>query len=215
MLNDTGRQELLENEHFLTELIAARKSTDSKPWWESQGLWATLGALVVGLTTLFGNYLIQDKQKTREVALARLDFELKQNRDFLAETADLIGRVLTAAEDQLWLAEGYLDTSPTERKQLVAQINAVDKEWRGGQESVTFFFQLYYGNNDGLPKAWEAARDAVSKVWSCSEGIYIDNLKAKAPPKSCSVEVAMAHSKWRAVAGALAKDYTSRLERVH
>jgi hypothetical protein len=218
MLDDTERQGLLENERFLTELVATRNLTYSKPWWESQGLWATIGALVVGLTTILGNYLIQDKQKTREVTLARLDFELKQNRSFLDGTTRLIGRVLSAADDMLWLADGNLDKSKGEHKKLVDSINAADREWRDGQVAISFLFSLYYGDNETLPAAWKVARDAVKDAWSCSEHVYMKNysktIKTKAPPDGCSAKLVAAEAKWQALALPLAKDYPRRLARI-
>src|ERR1017187_2710434 len=112
MLDDSDRQELLKNERFLTSLLAARQLTASKPWWEAQGLWGPIGALVVGRTTIVGNYITQATEKTREIALSRQDSELKQNRDFLIKTASLVGRVFTAMEDERDIAAGTLDAVP-------------------------------------------------------------------------------------------------------
>lgn len=203
---------MLATERFITELLTARKGTDSKRWWESQGLWAIVGSLVVGLSTILGNYVIQDKQKTRDFALARLDFELKRNREFFAETAGLVGRVLTAAEDQLTIAEGKLDDSLAERKQVVDQVNVTDREWRVAQTSVAFFFQLYYGSNDALPVAWANASQALNAAWRCSEGVYYEHLQAKAPSSACAAELEAARVKWQAIALPLAEDYAKRLK---
>jgi hypothetical protein len=212
MLDDSDRQELLKNERFLTSLLAARQLTASKPWWESQGLWATIGALVVGLTTIVGNYITQDTEKTREIALSRQDSELKQNRDFLIKTASLVGRVFTAMEDELDIAAGTLDAVPKERTKVHDRINAVDKDWRDGQASITFLFQLYYSADSAVPKAWEAARHAVADAWKCSDNAYLTSSTSVAQRDSCSALTATARAQWEAVATLLASDYARRVQ---
>lgn len=135
-----------------------------------------LGAVV---TAVLGNWvigLVQDRNKTRELAREAYKQHLAAQAQVIERTYNLIGRVIATSEDLLDITAP--EFSPLyfrgkERERVIAQktkvreqFNEVNQEWRREKQSLGFLVSYYH---DGLPDLATLWRDVVSKLDTYSE----------------------------------------------
>ena len=81
MLNESEKQEALEQEHFIADILKIRKEPEDKnKWWKEAGIVSAVTAVVTVAVTTFGAGYMQTRLKSQDVALARQEVRLNQTR---------------------------------------------------------------------------------------------------------------------------------------
>lgn len=175
---DALRDELLEQEKFVAEILKLRKPKER--WWNSSPLLTGLVAIVSIVVSSFATIQTQRAAKNNEFAVAQRSELLTERRKLLYELATLAAQVQKATQDRLLFARGVYDNLPEpERKSLLDSANAVDDRWNVAAKSNEVLLMTLYGNGTGIPDRWRVARDSLQAYVTCVETSYKTHLNSK------------------------------------
>lgn len=156
-------------------VAAPGSSHPPRRWWASVLSSSTTSVLLGAIVTaILGNWvigLVQDRNKTRELAREAYKQHLEAQARLIERTYTLISGVLTTSEDLLDITGPDFDPlhfRGKERERVIQQktsvrehFNRVNEEWRHDRQSLGFLLSYYH---DGLPNLTLLWRDVVMKL---------------------------------------------------
>ena len=210
MLTEGQKQEVLEQEKFVTDLLRLRRRpAEQKKWWTSPGITSGLTAVLTVAVTTFATYYMQARLKSQEDLLARQDVRLNQTREAMITVYDLLATLLKGTEDRTKIASGQYDAlSDPVLKAIVDETNAIDARWRRDREMTEASVYLYFGDTE--VKRWKQARGDLQRYADCAEQIFVASQGKRARANACEQERLDAVSSFAALRDALIAAYLKK-----
>ncbi len=213
MLSESEKNELLEHEKLVGEILKIRSPADpAESWWNSPHVTTAVAAVLTVAVTTIATIYSQTKLKASEYALARQDVRLNQTRETMIGVYDLLANLLKGTEDRAKMAAGLYDMLPDSMLAgIVNETNAIDARWRRERETVEAAVYLYFGDSQTTVAQWRTTRAAMQGYADCAEQIYVRYLATRAPADACAKEQRAAESAFAGLRDALIKAYLGRL----
>lgn len=213
MLGEGEKNELLEHEKLVGEILRIRGASEAdEHWWDSPHVTSALAAVLTVAVTTIATFYSQTKLKAGEYALARQETRLNQTREAMIGVYDLLANVLKGTEDRAKMAAGLYDLLPDSMLlSIVNETNAIDARWRRERETVEASVYLYFGDSEPTVVQWVTTRTAMQAYADCAEQVYVRYLTTRAPPDACAAEQRAAQLEVARLRDALIKSYLRRL----
>lgn len=186
-------EQFLEHEEFVNKLYEVRYPREVKRWWDSPFLSSLVTVIVTATLTIGGGYLAQMSTKNQEMRVARLEQHRNKRQESIISIYSLLAKIIKAADDRVYLAEGNLDNKLSEKdmKAIVDTTNVADADWRLNRDTMEMNIYLYYGNHQSILESWKYLRFSIQKYWDKAEMIYINNEGESVAPQGVCKEEAI------------------------
>ncbi len=214
MLTDGEKQQALEQEKFIADVLKIRRTPPrEKKWWTIPAITTTITAVLTVAVTSLGTYYMQTRLKSQEFALSRQDLRLTQTRDAMITVYELLATLLKGTEDRAKMAAGQYDALPDSMfNRIVQETNTIDDRWRRERETAEAGVYLYFGDRPETVAEWVRTRSQMQIYADCAEQAYGTARRTNTHVvNACNRERIAAESSFAALRDALISRYRARL----